>query len=89
MRSSLRHPRPGSGALEHRSFGAFGLDRNRTLQSTRKGLRRAQPRATGFFLNATAVCAFLAIISQLPPAAGPRAVLRGGMAPLESAAVAL
>ena len=47
---------------------------------------RVQPRSTGLFLSATAACAVLALVFQIPVMSGPRAALHGVLAPLESGA---
>lgn len=52
-------------------------------------MRRAQSRATSFFLAAAAIATVTMLVTQLPFMTGPRAALRGAVAPAESGATAL
>jgi rod shape-determining protein MreC len=44
--------------------------------------RRAQSRSSGLFLSTAAALVALVVLTQLPPAAGPRGYLKGAMAPV-------
>lgn len=48
-------------------------------------MRRAQSNSTGTFLTALVLLSVLALLSQLPFAAGPRGFVKGAMAPLTAA----
>lgn len=52
-------------------------------------MRRHESRSTGLFLSLTAACTLCALVFQLPLLSGPRAALRGTLAPFESMATGL